>query len=123
MPKFVPDFVKSTLSLLLFTMLGVAGKMADVNVTPNGIMAKTDSIPSFALGGVGYYTGNRGGTVYQHELGHLEHEKELGSLYLPMAGLSSLYGNVMHLLGKLDREGYYGMWTEREADRRGGVER
>jgi hypothetical protein len=118
-PPFIPEFLKSTLSLLGFVGLGAAGLIDGVEVTDRGIMAESSRIPSFALGNIAYH-GYKGNDARDHEFGHLVHEDELGIMYLPMAGLSSLIGNIQGLRGKWGPEEYYGMWTERKANEYGG---
>lgn len=60
----------------------------------------------------------------QHEWGHVRQSRMLGPLYLIVIGLPSLvwawlYGWIV----KRTKNGYYRFWTERWADRLGGVER
>lgn len=119
MPLFVPELLKSTLSLLAFTWLGAAGLIDNVEVTDRGIMAESSRIPSFALGNVAYH-GYKGNDARDHEYGHLVHEDELGILYLPFAGLSSAFGHWMMSRGRWDADDYYGMWTESKANEYGG---
>lgn len=63
--------------------------------------------------------------VTRHEaLGHGTQSRYLGPLYLPVVGLQSiiwagLYGSVI----PYTTNGYYKFWTERWADKLGGVER
>ena len=59
-----------------------------------------------------------------HEYGHCMQSRYLGWLYLPLIGLPSiiwagLYGNII----KPTVNGYYRFYTERWADKLGGVER
>lgn len=59
-----------------------------------------------------------------HEYGHCIQSKRWGWLYLPVIGLSSiiwagLYGNLV----KPTYDGYYKFWTEKRADKLGGVNR
>lgn len=60
----------------------------------------------------------------QHEYGHCIQSKRWGWLYLPVIGLCSitwagLYGTVI----ESSPNGYYKCWTERRADKLGGVNR
>ena len=63
-------------------------------------------------------------TTVMHEYGHCLQSRRLGWLYLLVIGLPSivwagLYGTVV----KPTKNGYYRWYTERWADRLGGVER
>lgn len=63
-------------------------------------------------------------TTIMHEYGHCVQSKRWGWLYLPIVGLSSiiwagLYGWII----EETRNGYYRFWTERNADKLGGVKR
>lgn len=63
-------------------------------------------------------------TTVMHEYGHCLQSRSLGWLYLLVIGLPSivwagLYGTVV----KATKNGYYRWYTERWADRLGGVER
>jgi hypothetical protein len=58
----------------------------------------------------------------KHEYGHCIQSKRWGWLYLPVIGLNSiiwagLYGNLI----KPTDNGYYKFWTEKRADKLGGV--
>ena len=63
--------------------------------------------------------------VVKHEaLGHGTQSRYLGPLYLPIVGLQSIiwaciYGTVI----PYTRNGYYKFWTEKWADKLGGVNR
>lgn len=62
--------------------------------------------------------------IVMHEYGHTRQSKMLGWLYLPFIGLPSIvwawmYGNII----KPTTNGYYKFYTERWADKLGGVTR
>jgi hypothetical protein len=116
------EFAKTTLALLVFTWMGTAGLVDDIEVREKGVLAHAPLLPSFAAGDVAFY-GNRGRDNADHEYGHLIHEDELGILYLPIAGLTSLIGNGFVAMGKINAEGYFNLWAERKADEYGGVDR
>lgn len=116
----IVEFSVTALAFLAFCVAGVAGHVETVTVTEVGILARSTTVRAYAFGGIAYYSGAR---QRQHEIGHLMHERELGLLYLPIAGLTSLYGYIGHQLGFVSRERYYSFWTERMADELGGVER
>lgn len=63
-------------------------------------------------------TSNEDETVIKHEQGHQKQSRLLGWLYLLVIGLPSILWAMFH--GKLD---YYSFYTERWADKLGGVER
>ena len=59
-----------------------------------------------------------------HELGHSRQSEILGWFYLPVIGLPSLLHAVYHKIFFYgDYKGYYRFYTERWADKLGGVER
>lgn len=58
--------------------------------------------------------------VVQHERGHQKQSLYLGWLYLPIIGISSGLHNLLYRDGK---RSYYDFWTERWADKLGGVKR
>lgn len=60
-----------------------------------------------------------------HEFGHVRQSRMLGPLYLPLIGLQSLCHAAVHydLCGKEKYKPYTHFWTERWADRLGGVGR
>lgn len=55
-----------------------------------------------------------------HERGHQKQSLYLGWLYLPIIGVCSGLHNLLHVEGKRP---YYDFWTERWADKLGGVKR
>lgn len=55
-----------------------------------------------------------------HEYGHCRQSRYLGWLYLPIVGLSSWLHN---LFCKCTDHDYYDFWTEKWADRLGGITR
>jgi hypothetical protein len=94
-----------------------------VEIREYGILAKASSIRPFALGGIGYHGMYPEHHDKNHEYGHLIHERELRSLYLPIAGLSSLWGITRHYIFDRNAPSYFDLWTEKTADRYGGVNR
>lgn len=56
----------------------------------------------------------------RHERGHQKQSLYLGWLYLPIIGVCSGLHNLLYTEGK---RSYYDFWTERWADKLGGVER
>ena len=60
----------------------------------------------------------------KHEFGHCIQSKKWGWLYLPVVGLCSLtWAGIYGWLIKPTKNGYYKFWTERNADKLGGVKR
>lgn len=57
-------------------------------------------------------------SVYDHEYGHSIQSRILGPLYLPIIGLSSGIHALLHDKTK----NYYHFWTERWANKLGGIE-
>jgi hypothetical protein len=106
----VAEFTKTALAFLLFTWLGAAGAVTDAEISDHGILARSSG-QAFAVGDVAYYQDRN----KNHEYGHLVHEDELGIFYLPIAGLTSLIGNLWM------RSRYYNLWTESMANYYGGV--
>ena len=66
-----------------------------------------------------------GSKTVDHEFGHVRQSRMLGPLYLPLIGLQSLCHAAVHydLCGKKKYKPYNHFWTERWADRLGGVRR
>lgn len=60
--------------------------------------------------------------LHRHEWGHSWQSRLLGWLYLPFVGFQSLAHAFLHEPYCGDKE-YHHFWTERWADRLGGVER
>ena len=66
---------------------------------------------------------------FKHEYGHTLQSKDWGWLYLPVIGLLSLYGNIYDSVFHANwywrdsYKWYYNQPWEKDADRRGGVER
>ena len=60
-------------------------------------------------------------TLIRHEYGHCRQSRLLGPFYLPVIGLPSLLWALWWHPGR--RVSYYSFYTERWADRLGGVER
>lgn len=56
--------------------------------------------------------------AYDHEFGHTIQSRILGPLYLPIVGLSS----GLHCLFHNSKNNYYNFWTERWANKLGGIE-
>lgn len=64
--------------------------------------------------------------IVKHEYGHCRQSMILGPLYLPVIVASSGLHNLVHRYKAkygLSRRSYYAFWTERWADRLGGVKR
>lgn len=59
----------------------------------------------------------------QHEYGHAVQSMRWGWLYLPVVGLCSLLHNLFGEYKRNPAVDYYHYWTERQADRLGGVKR
>lgn len=60
-----------------------------------------------------------------HEFGHVRQSRMLGPLYLPLIGLQSICHAAVHydLCGKKRYKPYNHFWTEKWADKLGGVKR
>lgn len=66
------------------------------------------------------------GIAEHHEYGHSRQSRLLGPLYLLVIGLPSLSWNIYYRLSgrsKSDPKGYYRFYTEKWADKLGGVQR
>lgn len=123
-PSPIEDWIKSFLSFALMMGLGITGNIDNMDVADRGIRVESDTWPAMAFGNIAFSNPRQGAESYDHEYGHLIHEDILGPVYAPLAGLTSLVGNILsvanpHRYGPL----YYKMGTEREADRYGGVQR
>jgi len=82
---------------------------------------RNPKLSSCALGGYiftdRYFTDTK---TLRHEIGHIRQSKMLGWFYLPLIGLPSVIGNVLHRYMKFD---YYKLLWEAWADKLGGVVR
>lgn len=66
----------------------------------------------------------RGHNLIAHEIGHTVQSMLLGPMYLPLVGFSSVLWFWLHeRCGWHSSQSYYVFWTERWADRLGGVRR
>lgn len=63
------------------------------------------------------------GMTLRHEWGHTRQSLILGWLYLPFVGFQSMAHAILHRKACGDGSDYHHFWTERWADRLGGVER
>lgn len=61
--------------------------------------------------------------LLRHEYGHTLQSLALGPLYLPVIGLPSLAWAALKRRGRMGGRSYYDFYTERWADRWGGVDR
>lgn len=66
-----------------------------------------------------YYTTDS--ALYRHEYGHVRQSRILGPLYLLVIGLPSLLWAMVHRSGW--KRSYYWFYTEKWADKLGGVKR
>lgn len=67
--------------------------------------------------------GARQRTAEKHEFGHTKQSLYLGWLYLLVIGLPSIIHAAFYKYDPADRNGYYRFYTEKWADKLGGVER
>ena len=58
-----------------------------------------------------------------HEAGHCRQSMLLGWLYLPVIGLPSIIHAALYQYNPADPNGYYRFYTEKWADRLGGIKR
>jgi hypothetical protein len=110
--------IQTTVGLLLFCVLGVAGQIDTVGVDPVGITALvqwSDVTYGIALPPVAYYTPGTwaGDNVRLHELGHLMQWRDFGPFYYVVVGLPSVLYRVTR------RDVFFAV--EADANRRGGV--
>ena len=73
---------------------------------------------------LGYYIllpYDAGEKTVAHEYGHCLQSSDLGPLYLPVAGVPSLYNNLKARYCARTKENYYKRYPEADADKRGGV--
>lgn len=85
-----------------------------------------DTFPGGITLGEYIIVGTRQDITVRHEFGHVLQSRMLGPLFLIVIGLPSiLHAWLSDLIGCCRRhpEGYYHYWTEKWADRLGGVER
>ena len=97
-------------------------------VTPCGdsrvVVRRSDRMRGGVSLGRYVYVESSAQETIRHELGHCSQSRMLGPLYLIVVGLPSLVWAALY--GTAIREtpgGYHGFWTEKWADRLGGVGR
>lgn len=91
----------------------------DVVVRRSTQMSGGISLGQFVI--IGQFAENK--TVH-HELGHCIQSQILGWLYLPVIGLPSIVWAMFYTIPAINRRwSYYDFYTERYADRLGGVVR
>ena len=69
------------------------------------------------------YVGDTDTKTVMHEYGHTRQSNLLGPLYLIVVGLPSLLWAAFYRYDPSDPHGYYRFFTEKWADRLGGVKR
>lgn len=70
------------------------------------------------------YSGSVNKNTINHEFGHVKQSHYLGWLYLIVIGLPSLVWAILHSYTKLGKKyDYYSFYTEKWADKLGGVNR
>ena len=90
-----------------------------------GRLLITSAIASGVSLGLFVFAGHRRGrNLINHEIGHTRQSMLLGPMYLPLVALPSClwFWSRKRLHRHLERD-YYAFWTERWADRLGGVTR
>lgn len=130
--KYLWQLPQNLLGLLLFAFY----RPDRMHTTQNGIvicysykMKGGISLGKYSLVNVCHYRQDiseslKRDTVRHEAIGHAKQSLYLGWLYLPIVGLQSilwaaLYGRIV----KPTKNGYYRFWTEKWADRLGGVKR
>ena len=130
--KYLWQLPQNLLGLLLFAFY----RPDRMHTTQNGIvicysykMKGGISLGKYSLVNVCHYRQDiseslKRDTVRHEAVGHAKQSLYLGWLYLPIVGLQSilwaaLYGRIV----KPTKNGYYRFWTEKWADRLGGVKR
>ena len=103
-----------------------AGQLVERRPAPcGGRLFITTAMASGVSLGLFVFAGHRRGRrLIGHEIGHTYQSMLLGPMYLPLVGLPSfLWFWSRTLFGWQAEKGYYSFWTERWADRLGGVRR
>lgn len=99
-------------------------KVNRVSVLYSSVMRGGISLGQYVV--LGYYYRNlkQGETVLNHELGHSKQSLYLGPLYLLVIGIPSFVWACLHTYSdKYKAKDYYSFYTEKWADRLGGVKR
>jgi len=115
MVAVVMQHIQTTIGLLVFCVLGVAGGVGDVEINPVGLSATIEADwYGVAIPPVAYYNPATwaGDMVRVHEMGHLSQERDVGPLYYLVVGLPSV---MIHLTGSR----HIPDWPEHDATRRG----
>ena len=79
-------FIQTTVALIFAAILGVSGLVEDVQFHNGTMVVDTGEQWGLAIGGIVFASES----LVAHEQGHLEQEKLLGALYLPVIGVPSV---------------------------------
>ena len=94
---------QTTIALIFACILGVSGVVDNVSFADGYMLIQHDQPFGVAFGGMAFHSLP---WRFDHEIGHLEQERQLGALYLPIIGIPSLIFAATHTYG----------WTEAWAD-------
>ena len=116
----IAQMAHTTLALIFACVLGVSGGMDSVTIMPDTIVFRTTQFVGMGFGGLVFLRHDYPAWTIDHERGHLRQENQLGILYIPIVGISSIINHLRSRAGTI--ENYYGHWPENWANRLGGVE-
>jgi len=115
----VAKMIHGVLALIFAAVLGVSGLIDEVQFYGGTMVVVPDTGQRWglALGGIVFHTEANnpvwGYKAIKHEIGHLEQERLLGPLYIPLVGIPSVLCTLTHTHG----------WPETWANELGGVKR
>lgn len=115
----LPQNILGDLLLICFAPCRLAEGIADVRVFVSGTMRGGISLGRVILLSE---ANSHDRKCVMHEYGHCRQSRMLGWLYLPLIGLPSVLWAALHSHVAPDKS-YYRFYTERWADRLGGIER
>jgi len=100
--------ISTAIGLLLFCFLGVTGRVDNVDMYYDSVVAG-QGVFNMQLGGFLFITD---ASATAHEYGHWEQEKILGRWYLPIIGGASLINQLRYQLYRISADAYYRAWPE-----------
>ena len=92
--------------------MGVSGEISSVDSYRGALVFRSRTFPGMALGGMVILHEAYPDEWIAHEFGHLQQEKQLGALYIPLVGLVSVGGNLINMVFGYSDRSYLDRWPE-----------